>query len=82
MTSGLLIMDPLLFFLAISLLRAASLADFGAFFLVFVAEVAGVTFSHFAPVTKFFNPDIFQIREPDSCPNSGIHRSNWQFTHV
>ena len=48
-------------------------------------EVAGVTFSYSdsAPVTKFLNPGpdpcpaIFQIRESDSCSDSGYnHKSN------
>jgi len=49
----------------------------------YIAEVAGVTFSDSdtAPVSKYFNPcpdpAICQIRESDSCTDSGYnHRSN------
>jgi len=59
--------------------------------LVFIAEVAGVIFSDSdsAPVPKFLNPGphpgpaILQIRESDSCSDSGYnHRSNRNFNHV
>jgi len=46
----------------------------------YIAEVAGVTFSDSASVSKFLNPDLgptfFQIWESDSCSNSGNNRCN------
>jgi len=34
--------------------------------------------------SKLFEPDpeIFQIWKPDSCSDSGYHRSNWQFSQI
>ena len=53
--------------------------------LVFIADVTGVYFSGpgSAPVPKFLNPGpaILQIRESDSCSDSGYnHRSNRNLT--
>jgi len=57
--------------------------------LVFIAEVVGVYFSDCgsAPVPKFLNPGpdpgpaILQIRESDSCSDSGYnHRSKRNLT--